>query len=451
MPGDGHRDDRVAGHDRRAGSTVVTRPLSGGDHLERLTELARAHLGMDVAYVARFEDGRQMIRAATGDPESFHLETGSGRPLEQTYCARMVRGQIPQLIPDTATEPEVAALPITSEADIGAYIGVPLHLPDGKVYGTFCCLNHNATRALTERDVAFLALLSDLLAEDIAAETRLRARRRTISDLLNDGAVTIALQPVLDLADSRCLKLEALARFPSVGAPDDVFAMADDVGLRAELEVLCLRKALELLDRIHPSQSLAINVSPDVVPLLLESLPSPVPLDRLVVEITEHAAVGAYEGLRSALAPLRQRGLRLAVDDAGAGFASLRHIVELRPDIIKIDRSLVAAIDSDLSRRSAVTTFVLLALDIGAAVVAEGVETEAELKALMSLGVDAVQGFLVARPSADAADAKRWGMPDGVLASPRLRRLCSAAAYGSASAATAGHRRRRRATDASAG
>jgi EAL domain-containing protein (putative c-di-GMP-specific phosphodiesterase class I) len=378
---------------------------------------------MDVAYVARFEDGRQMIRAATGDAASFDLHVGSGPPLQETYCARMVRGQIPSVIPDTAAVPEVAALPITARSGIGAYIGVPLHLPNGEVYGTFCCLNHQPALGLDERDVAFLALLSDLLAEDIVEETRLRGQRRRIRDLLDTGGLAIAAQPVVDLGDARCHSMEALARFPTLGPPDLAFAMADEVGLRVDLEVLCIREAVGLLAHIHPTQSLAINMSPDVALQVLDELAGTVPLDRLIVEITEHAEVGTYDTLRSALVPLRRRGLRLAVDDAGAGFASLRHVVELRPDIIKVDRALVAGIDADPSRRSAVTTFVLLALDLGATVVAEGVETEAELLALMSLGVDAAQGFLLARPSSDVLDLERWGRPGGVLTSRRLRRL----------------------------
>jgi len=123
--------------------------------------------------------------------------------------------------------------------------------------------------------------------------------------------------------------------------------------------------------------------------------------------------------------------LRLAIDDAGAGYASLKHVVELQPDIIKIDRSLIDGCAADRARRSAIGAFVLLALDSGAMVIAEGVELPADLEAIRDLGVDAAQGYLLARPTADRRKLQRWtaeplaafaaGSPDG-LSSRRDRR-----------------------------
>jgi len=108
------------------------------------------------------------------------------------------------------------------------------------------------------------------------------------------------------------------------------------------------------------------------------------------------------------LAPARERGVRLAVDDTGAGYASLNHVLQLRPDIIKIDRSLITGLSSDPARRSLVTALVLLALDLGASVTAEGVETPQELETLASLGVDDAQGYLLARPTTNALRWRHW-------------------------------------------
>ena len=132
-------------------------------------------------------------------------------------------------------------------------------------------------------------------------------------------------------------------------------------------------------------------------------------LTNLVLEITEHAAVESYSELRSSLQAVREQGLRLAIDDAGAGYASLKHVVELAPDIIKIDRSLVDGVSADRARRSVVSAFVLLALDLGATVVAEGVECRADvLQAVEDLGVDAAQGYLLARPSTSRLQLTKW-------------------------------------------
>ncbi|MCW2549359.1 MAG: hypothetical protein JWN96_3819, partial [Mycobacterium sp.] len=131
-------------------------------------------------------------------------------------------------------------------------------------------------------------------------------------------------------------------------------------------------------------------------------------LPQLVLEITEHAAVDSYAELREALRPMRDNGLRLAIDDAGAGYASLKHVVELEPDIIKVDRSLIDGLAADRARRSVVSAFVLLALDMGAAVIAEGIETTEDLEAVRDLGVDAAQGYLFARPTTDRNAMAGW-------------------------------------------
>lgn len=235
-------------------------------------------------------------------------------------------------------------------------------------------------------------------------DVELQRQRREMADLLTAQALRIALQPVMDLASGTYPTMEALARFDApLGPPDVTFATEHRVGLRRELELLALDKAIELVPRLRPEQAVAINLSPDVA-VHVASRPPAVALDRLIFELTEHAAVESYATLRCALAPLREAGLRLAVDDAGAGFSSLRHIVELQPDIIKIDRSLVAGADSDRARRTVITMFVLMALDMRATVIAEGVETVAELSCVAGLGVDQVQGYLIGRPSTQLDD-----------------------------------------------
>ncbi|HET9517965.1 MAG TPA: EAL domain-containing protein, partial [Actinoplanes sp.] len=134
-----------------------------------------------------------------------------------------------------------------------------------------------------------------------------------------------------------------------------------------------------------------------------------VPLERIVIEITEHARVGSYADLQAVLTPLRERGVRIAVDDTGAGYSSLTHVLQLRPSVIKIDRSLITDIANDAARRSLVTALVLLALDLGASVTGEGIETASELQTLGVLGVDAGQGYLLARPSTETTRWRAWG------------------------------------------
>jgi EAL domain-containing protein (putative c-di-GMP-specific phosphodiesterase class I) len=121
-------------------------------------------------------------------------------------------------------------------------------------------------------------------------------------------------------------------------------------------------------------------------------------LHRLIVEITEHATVADYEKLHAALRPMREAGLRLAVDDAGAGYSSLRHILDMQPDFIKLDIGLTRNIDLDPARKALARALVGFAKDTGCRIIAEGVERQSELDALRSIGVTKVQGYLLGRP-----------------------------------------------------
>ncbi len=238
---------------------------------------------------------------------------------------------------------------------------------------------------------------------------------RTERVLADPEGVGVALQPIVDLETGEWVAVEALARFPDHRAPDLWFAEAHEAGVGIELERRALEVAVRALPLLPPGVSLSINASPAMVldRGLVEVLDGcGAPRERLVVEITEHAAVSGYEDIRAALLPHRERGLQLAVDDTGAGYSSFAHVLRLRPDIIKLDRSLLADIDHDAARRAFVTAIVLMALELDARVTAEGVETAAELDTLRSLGVDTVQGYLLARPSSDPAVWAGWAGRD---------------------------------------
>jgi PAS domain S-box-containing protein len=246
--------------------------------------------------------------------------------------------------------------------------------------------------------------------------------RRTVTEILRTEQVQIAFQPIIDLVSGRVIGVEALSRFPnrpSVG-PDVVFAEAANAGLGVDLELLSIRRAMEESRFLDPSLHIAVNVSPAVLanPSLVDALlASGVDLRRVVVEITEHASVVDYRILERPRERLRELGVRLAIDDAGSGYASLRHVVTLGPDIIKIDRALVADVDADRARRALVAAVVMFALEIGTTtVIGEGVETEAELEALTMLGVDAAQGYLIGRPTLSPEDWTRWDAPSAAAA-----------------------------------
>ena len=222
-----------------------------------------------------------------------------------------------------------------------------------------------------------------------------------VERVLADRLFHIVYQPVVQVADGRVVMAEALSRFTSqpYRAPDAWFADAWRSGYGTALELATLEAAAAGLDRLPSGARLAVNLSPPFIthPDLAGFMQS-VPADRFVIELTEHVVVDDYPATRRALMGLRERGVLLAIDDTGAGFASLSHIVKLAPDIIKLDRELIHGIDGDPVRRSLGTAIVTFARDIGAEVVAEAVETAAELGTIRGLGIRYAQGTLLGSP-----------------------------------------------------
>lgn len=136
----------------------------GDEIVEKALGIAREMLGMELAYMTQFTDADQVYRAVDGAGEEFSMDEGGAYPLEGSYCRRMVLGQIPNAVPDTSAEDELRDLELTSKADIGSYVGVPITLSDGTLYGTVCVTSHDANPELAERDVAFMRVLARIIA-----------------------------------------------------------------------------------------------------------------------------------------------------------------------------------------------------------------------------------------------------------------------------------------------
>jgi EAL domain-containing protein (putative c-di-GMP-specific phosphodiesterase class I)/CheY-like chemotaxis protein len=233
--------------------------------------------------------------------------------------------------------------------------------------------------------------------EELAQARELRVRRA----IEEDGVLSVVFQPICDLAGGEIVGVEALSRFSGTThrGPQEWFAEASSAGLRGDLELTAVQRSLAALDLLPEGQYLTVNVSPatlagDGFRSLLESADPA----RVVVEVTEHAPIEEYEALDEPLARLKRLGVRLAIDDAGAGFASLRHILRLAPDFIKLDQSLIDGVADDRSQRALTAGLVSFAREIESAIIAEGIENHRQLDALSSLGVEFGQGYLLARP-----------------------------------------------------
>jgi EAL domain-containing protein (putative c-di-GMP-specific phosphodiesterase class I) len=234
------------------------------------------------------------------------------------------------------------------------------------------------------------------------AEARARAERRAlVEQVLDQDLLSMVFQPIIDLKTNEPVGYEALARFPlePVQGPEQWFADALDIGLGLELELAAVKRALDARQRVPADAFLAINVSPVTAMSpeladLLQGVADP----RLVIELTEHVFVDDLGAIRNALSDLRTEGVRLAVDDTGAGYAGFRHLLGLKPDIIKLDTCLTRGIDADPARRALAAALVRFSADTEARLIAEGVESPAELTTLVDLGVEWVQGYHLAHP-----------------------------------------------------
>ncbi|KQQ96504.1 EAL domain-containing protein [Massilia sp. Leaf139] len=386
------------------------RPQDGVPSLNEIihsaVNLARICLNMDVAFITEFKDGRRIFRHIATVEEFVPIKAGDSHPLEESYCQYVVDGQIPPIVDDSHIYPILQALSATEAMKIRAHLGVPIRLSDGSVFGTFCCYSRSPASHLREVDVEAMARFADLIAcmleQRVLAERAHETASARLSALIAARGMHMVYQPIVDIATRRAVGLEALARFrpEPLRGPDKWFAEAHALARGAELELLAIEHALADLARLAPGAYLALNVSPHtILSGKLEAALAGAPPERLVLEMTEHAPIEEYDSLARVLARLRAAGLKLAIDDAGSGYASFRHILQLCPDIIKLDQSLIRDIDLDPGRRALALALITFAGETGSTIVAEGVETERELAVLRSLGVDLAQGYLLGRPA----------------------------------------------------
>jgi EAL domain-containing protein (putative c-di-GMP-specific phosphodiesterase class I) len=402
-------------------TAVYPRRVDPGDELiQYYLDTARETLHMDVAFVTAVDGDEQTFTHLAGDAESFGWMPGDVIPATDGYCHYVLKGALPNVVQDAASHELTAALPSTRSSRIGSYVGVALTLGSGRVYGALCVSTHRPSRELGPSDVAFLNVLGRLISEQLSKqELETTAKSFQLRDLaawLEPGGLSVLVQPIVALSSGVVQGVEALARFPGhPGNPTNVFGAAGLAGIGAELELAAVREALPLLEQLPAPLFMAINVSPDTLQdLELENLLLAVPGERIVLELADHGSFVDHGELVQRIASFRARGIRIAVDDAGSGYAGLQSLLALDPDIVKLDIGLVKNVDQDPVRRCLIRSLAEFAGEIGATVIAEGIETRAELETLPTLGVSVGQGFHLAKPGPLGPQTLTPKTPDSV-------------------------------------
>ncbi len=224
-----------------------------------------------------------------------------------------------------------------------------------------------------------------------------------VAAALDGSGLRVAVQPIVDLALGTTVGYEALSRFtgPPDAPPNVWFAKAAELGLGAPLDAMAMHLALSLRRSLPPNAFLSVNVDPTHLtdPDMTEVFRRAGNLSGLVVELTEHSEIDDYDAVSRRLQILRDKGARVAVDDAGSSQKGLQWLSVVAPDLVRLDRSLVADVATDESKRALVEMLGIFAAGFDAQIVAEGIERQEELDALVTLGVPLGQGYLLGRPS----------------------------------------------------
>lgn len=385
-------DDLAAGRSQDGDATVLA-VLRG----------LRGHLGMDVCFVGEFLGGYRVVRAVDEALDSQLLPPGTRDPLEASFCGRVADGRLPEVVPDAALEPALADLSVVRTMPVGAHLSVPIRASDGSVQGTLCGFSHAPDPSLSQDALGVMRLLATLLGRHLergrVPDDVRQGTRRRVEQVIAEEHLSMVFQPVLDLGTGTVVGYEALSRFHDGESAALWFARAATVELGTELELAAVTAALAHLETVPADRYLAVNLS--AAALCSPGLPDVLnghELSRVVVELTEQTGVPDADVLDQVLVDLRGEGARVAVDDAGAGYAGLQRILQVSPELIKLDRALVHALDVDHPRRSMVQALTWFADSTGAQLVAEGIETAPELDTLRHLGVRLGQGYHLGRP-----------------------------------------------------
>jgi EAL domain-containing protein (putative c-di-GMP-specific phosphodiesterase class I) len=388
------------------------------DVQQQLAELlltAKKSLRLSVSFISRMDGTTQHLEVVESSVPVLFKEGGTQRQ-STSFCQAIRDGKLPSVIPDVKRYPAAMALPASRIPRIRSYVSVPITFSDGTAYGTFCAAGLTSDKELGKRDQALMEVLASaaavILEPSVAEEQRRAEIEGRLGGVVAAGGPTVLLQPIVALTTGRRTGAEALSRFPrDWGRPPDVcFEEAHSVGQGERLELMALERALQRGAGL-PGY-VAVNLSPGT--LLGEEctrLLDRWPLDGVLLELSEHEPVEDYDALTAALAPYRARGLHVAIDDVGAGFSSLRHIVLTDPDVIKLDRSIVAGVAEDRVLTTLVRSLVDFAHDCGAGVVAEGIETAADVTVLPSLGVDHGQGWFFGKADEPEALLEQYAVP----------------------------------------
>ncbi|GAA6146815.1 sensor domain-containing phosphodiesterase [Thalassolituus maritimus] len=373
--------------------------------ISSLIRSVRNRLDMEVGFLSEFSEDKRVFRFVDCARDANLVSEDSCGPLKDSFCEMIADGRLKQLVQDTEASGETELVPEFTTIPVKSHVSVPVTLSDGHTFGTFCIFSREVKPELNRRSLMLVRVFADVIAALIEDARKCgeenRLRQQAILDLLDRDELLLHAQPICGLENKKVVGFELLARLSTDLdlSPAQLFIDADRLGLSAAIGLRVIEKSREALATLPDDVYVSVNVTPAFLEQCdISAMYTAEESSRIMLELTEHDEIADYDKLNERLAPLREAGMRLAIDDAGAGYASMRHILLLRPDMLKLDMSLIRDIDQDRDKQSLVAALRGFAEVQGYKVVAEGIETKEELAELEMLAVGCGQGYLLSRP-----------------------------------------------------
>ncbi|WP_406870124.1 EAL domain-containing protein [Thioclava sp. 'Guangxiensis'] len=382
------------------------------ESLKESLSALRDFLGMETIFVSEIEDGQLWFLAVDeASPFLTPLIPDNCMKLDRTLCYWVCNDILPQVIQgNDPVMQTVRRLREDENFQIGLHMSVPITIHPGLPFGTICCFSMKERAPLSDQEIRIFRTMADMISTNLRLQAKISGFVEPIGEdlarMLSAPSIRPVFQPILHFASGRTYGFEGLSRFTDMPhySPQDMFRLATQYGMGPKLELNATNSILDEAERMQCRSLVFLNHSPDslLAPSLQARLESYLKSDRqrgLAIEISEQAVIQDFSRLEHRLSALREIGVKIALDDVGQGNAGLAHILALKPDLIKLDRVVVAGLEAHRENRAMVRALLRFAKDIGCELIAEGIERETERAILMELGVELGQGFHLGRPA----------------------------------------------------
>ncbi|SIT12086.1 EAL domain, c-di-GMP-specific phosphodiesterase class I (or its enzymatically inactive variant) [Thalassolituus maritimus] len=378
--------------------------LKGNELLEQsllsLLRTVRTKLRMEVGFISRFDGDMRTFYLVDSAPGVDIVRAGGSDYRGESLCQRVVDGRAPQLIADAQRTAGASDLAAVKLVPVGAHISVPIVFSDGTVFGTFCVFSRYVIPELNHRSLAMCRVFADAIAAMIEeadalplheSEHRIQLKNE-VTELITKHGLKYVRVPLVNLNTG---KQEGTELIPSLVRTTDNLAsplllvhQAVRLGLAKLIGVNLMEQLFATLSALPDEHYVVINVTPE----FLAEFSFTVWLSddlcrRIVFEISEHDRVASYHELKRVLQPLRQSGIRLSIDNAGAGFASMQHILQLQPEFVKLDSCLTCGVASDTAQQAMLQALLLFSRSQGSTLVADGISNQQDEDYLLHSGI----------------------------------------------------------------